>query len=266
MTAPLLELRDITVARGGRTVLNIDNLTIEQGENVAILGPNGCGKSTLVKLIDRELYPKASRGSIKILGKNRWDVADLRSSLGIVTNDLQAAIAPETPAVEAVIAGFTGKLGVYYDDATLEREQAARKALQTAGATHLTDRQIGTLSSGEARRVLIARALSHQPKALLLDEPTTSLDIVSAHALLETLRTLTKTGTGLILVTHHLEEIIPEVHRVILLKQGQILSDGQRHEVMTSQNLSTLFETEIRLEGDGPYSAKVQSKQLAASH
>jgi len=265
MSAPLLELKGVTVIRGGRTVLDRIDLTIEQGENVAILGPNGCGKSTLVKLIDRELYPKADKGTIRILGKNRWDVADLRSSLGIVTNDLQASISAETPVVEAVVAGFTGKLGVYYDEATEARIEAAGKALFAAEASHLQDRSFGALSSGEARRVLIARALAHEPKALLLDEPTTSLDIVSAHNLLRTLKGLCRSGTSLVLVTHHLEEIVPEIDRVVLLKKGQILRDGPREQVMTSQNLTELFEMPIHLEGNGPYSATILNLLQTAS-
>ncbi|AIE83583.1 ABC transporter, ATP-binding protein [Fimbriimonas ginsengisoli Gsoil 348] len=250
-----MEMRDVTVVRDGRIALDSVSLTIERGENVAILGPNGCGKSTLVKLIDRELYPRADHGSMRILGRQRWNVTELRKELGIVTNDLQAQILPETSVLDAVVAGFQGKLGVYYDEGTPERLAAAQAALVAAEAAHLSDRVFGALSSGEARRVLIARALAHDPGSLLLDEPTTSLDLVSAHALLETLR---RTGKGLVLVTHHLEEIIPEIDRVVLLKAGRILADGPRREVMTSQNLSQLFCTDIVLQGDGPYSAQVR--------
>lgn len=260
MSAPLLELENVTVVRGGRRALDGINLTIPAGQNVAILGPNGCGKSTLVKLIDRELYPRANEGSLRILGRERWLVSELRAALGIVTNDLQAAIDPETTALNAVVSGFTGKLGVYWDEGTEERFAAAQVALDAAGAGAFAERAVGTLSSGEARRVLIARALAHDPGALLFDEPTTSLDIVSAHALMGTLRRLA-TGEkpkSIVLVTHHLEEIIPEIDRVIMLKRGHILLDGPREEVMTADNLSELFETAISLSGDGPYSARVR--------
>jgi iron complex transport system ATP-binding protein len=256
---PLLHLDDVSVIRGGRSALDRVTLKIEQGENVAVLGPNGCGKSTLVKLIDRELYPKAGQGSMRILGRQRWNVAELRAELGIVTNDLQAQILPETPVTDAVVAGFTGTLGVYYDEASPERIDAAHKALVAANARHLAGRTFGALSSGEARRVLIARALAHDPSALLLDEPTTSLDLVSANALLVILRSLIQQGKSLLLVTHHLEEIVPEIDRVVLLRQGRVLLDGPREEVMTPNNLSELFEAPIELLGRGPYYARVRA-------
>ncbi len=224
---------------------------------MAILGPNGCGKSTLVKLIDRELYPRADGGGMRILGRERWDVAELRRVLGIVTNDLQAAIHPEVSSLQAVVAGFDGKLGVYYDAATPERIECARAALTAAGAGLMESRPFGSLSSGEARRVLVARALAHDPSTLLLDEPTTSLDLASAHTFMRTLRSMVQSGRGLLLVTHHLEEIIPEIGRVILLKAGRLLRDGPRREVMTGANLSELFERPMSLSGDGPYWARI---------
>jgi len=262
-SAPLLELRNVSVLRGDRVALDRVNLTIEAGENVAILGPNGCGKSTLVKLIDRELYPKARQGSMRILGRERWDVSELRSALGIVTNDLQAAIPPETSVTDAVIAGFNGKLALYYDESNERNLALAYEALAAADASHLADRVCGSLSSGEGRRVLIARALAHKPSTLLLDEPTTSLDIVSAHSLLRMLSRLRAAGTGLVLVTHHLEEIVPEIDRVVMLRGGRILCDGPREDVMTSENLSELFETPINLRGNGPYSATVEDRAVA---
>lgn len=232
-------------------------LFIEQGERVAILGPNGCGKSSFVKLIDRELYPAFGSGEMRILGQSRWDVSALRATLGIVTNDLQYSILPETLVTDVVIAGFTGKLGRYWDEATAERVRKAEESLALVGASHLADREFGTLSSGEGRRILIARALAHGPRTLLLDEPTTSLDLVSAHFLMKTIRDLGLSGRGLVLVTHHLEEIIPEIERVILLREGRILMDGPRSEAMTEPHLTELFQTPIRLKGDGPYSAEV---------
>lgn len=253
---PLLDLKNISVIRAGRKALDNVSLTIEQGENVAILGPNGCGKSTLVKLIDRELYPVAGSGSMRILGRDRWDISELRSSLGIVTNDLQNAIAEDVTALDVVIAGFTGKLGVYYDDASEERIALATAALTAAHADHLKDRVFHSLSSGEARRVLIARSLAHAPSTLLLDEPTTSLDVVSAYHLLRTLRCLTESGKSLLLVTHHFSEIIPEIDRVVLLKNGRILADGPREMVMTSANLSELFETRVHLSAP-PYQIEI---------
>lgn len=257
MTPALLELENVSVRRGSRLALDRVSLTLRQGENVAILGPNGCGKSTLVKLIDRELYPLADGGRMRIMGRERWNVETLRSALGVVTNDLQAQILPETQVVEAVVAGFTGKLGAYWDDATDERRHAAARALDLAGASHLLERTFGELSSGEARRVVVARALVHDPGALLLDEPTTSLDLISASALVRTIRGLAHRGKAVVLVTHHLEEIVPEINRVVLLKAGRVFRDGPRREIMTERNLSELFEADVCLQGDGPYQGQV---------
>lgn len=256
-TPPLLELSDVTVVRGGRTALDRVNLRIEQGENVAILGPNGCGKSTLVKLIDRELYPLANGGWIRIFGRERWEVSALRSMLGVVSNDIQSAIPPEATAVEAVVAGFVGTLGVYYNEASRERVTTALGHLEQVAAGHLANRAVGSLSSGEARRVMIARALAHHPSTLLLDEPTTSLDLVSADGLLTTLRDLATLGKSIILVTHHLQEIVPEIQRVVLLKEGRVLKDGPRRDVMTSENLSEAFDAQIVFRDEWPYWAYV---------
>jgi len=254
---PLLELHDVTVIRDGRPALSRVSLSIQDGEHVAILGPNGCGKSTLVKLIDRELYPVAGQGTIRLRGSERWNVSTLRSTLGIVTNDLQGQIDPMLTSVEAVLTGREGKLGLYWSDADDASRSSALSALDRAGAGHLAERKFGSLSSGEARRVLIARALAHRPTALLFDEPTTSLDLVSAHGLLLTLGELARAGTTLVLVTHHFEEIIPEIDRVILLNNGRILADGPREEIMRDDLLSEAFGSRIRLCGDGPYAACV---------
>jgi len=258
---PLLELDRVNVWRGENQALHEVTLSVAQGENVAILGPNGCGKSTLLKLLTRELYPHPNSGGVRILGQRRWDVSRLRGTLGIVANDLQAAILPETPVVEAVLAGFTGKLGVYYaDESSPERMALAHASLVAADAGHLAGRRYGALSSGEARRVLLARALAHDPKALVLDEPTTSLDLASAHAFLLTLRRLAAEGRSLLLVTHHLEEITPEFSRVVLLKNGRVLRDGAREEVVTSAALSELFEVPVEVTGTTPYTARVVNR------
>jgi iron complex transport system ATP-binding protein len=255
---PLLEMDRVSVLREGRRALDRLTLTIAVGENVAVLGPNGSGKSSLLKLVTRELYPHPSSGAFRILGRDRWDVAKLRGTLGIVSNDLQANLPGAATAREAVVAGFTGRLGVFYDDSTEERIRLAEAALGQADAGHLTHRRLETLSSGEARRVLLARALAHDPAALILDEPSTSLDIASAHALMQTVRGLVRSGKGLVLVTHHLEEIVPEISRVVLLREGKVLADGPREEVMTAANLTATFGVPIVLEGDGPYRAHVR--------
>lgn len=233
------------------------DLVIHEGERVAILGANGSGKSTLLKLITRELYPHPSSGAFRILGRDRWEVTKLRGTLGIVSNDLQANLASHLTAVAAVVTGFTGHVDAYREDFGRERVERSLRALAEAGAAHLADRRIETLSSGEARRVLLARALAHDPPTLLLDEPSTSLDLVAAHGLIRTVAGLVHTGRGLVLVTHHLEEILPEISRVVLLREGRVVADGPREDVMTAANLSETFGATVELEGDGPYRARV---------
>ena len=246
--SPIVQFESVSIVRNGRTALDDVSLSIERGENVAILGPNGCGKSTLVKAISCELRPFAGRGSVQVHGLDRWNVFDLRKTLGIVSNDLQALCAREEKVIDLVVSGFFGSYGVLEPYEVSEEQWAfAHDRLAFLDAAHLADRPMNELSSGETRRALIARALVHSPGALLLDEPTTSLDIKSAHLLLETLRRVASHGTNLLLVTHHVEELVPEITRVILLKNGRIFLDGPTDWVMTSNNLSELYEAPVQL-------------------
>ncbi len=246
--APLVQFDGVTVVRNGRTALNDVSLSIARGENVAILGPNGCGKSTLVKAICGELRPFAGRGSVKVEGRDRWNVFELRKALGIISNDLQALCVREETVIDLVVSGFFGSYGVLEPyQVTADQRAQAYERLKFLEADHLAERPVNELSSGEARRVLIARALVHSPGALLLDEPTTSLDIKSAHRLLQTLRRVASHDINLVLVTHHVEELVPEISRVILLKEGRVFLDGPKEVVMTSANLTELYEAPVNL-------------------
>jgi iron complex transport system ATP-binding protein len=141
-----------------------------------------------------------------------------------------------------VISGFFGAIGLWPNhQVTAEMEAAAERAMARLNALHLANRWLDELSSGEARRLLIARALIHNPGTLLLDEPTTSLDLFALHEVRDQLRNLSAEGVGLVLVTHHLDDIIPEIDRVVLLKAGSVLADGAKGEVLTSENLTSLF-------------------------
>ncbi len=249
---PLISFQEVTVIRNGRIALDGITLDIQKGENVAILGPNGCGKSTLVKAIARDLYPASDRGSIRIGGLDRWNLFELRKILGVVSNELQTMCSKEVTAIDLVISGFFGSYGVLepYVVTGAMREQA-HETLRFLNANHLSDRYTNELSSGECRRVLIARALVNKPPALLLDEPTTSLDIKSSDSLISSLRAIAQSGTNLLVVTHHIEEVIPEIDRVILLKNGKIFQDGSTANVLTSVNLSDLYESPVCVLFDG---------------
>jgi iron complex transport system ATP-binding protein len=244
---PLIELCHASVMRGDRLVLNDLTLRIETGEHVAILGPNGCGKSTLLKTLTRECYPLAKDGSaVRIFGQEAWNVFDLRSLLGIVSNDF-ASSSPITGR-DVVLSGFFGSIGIWpHQTVTREMEDRADSVLHQLEAAHLAHRTHGEMSSGEARRILIARALVHSPRTLVLDEPTTSLDLLAQHELRDTMRRLAQAGTGILLITHHLSDIIPEIERVILLKNGRIMADGPKEELLARGPIEKLFGIEVEM-------------------
>jgi iron complex transport system ATP-binding protein len=244
----LLELENVTVLRSGRRALDRVSLRVGAREHVAILGPNGSGKSSLVKLLDRELWPVAVEGPyrVRILGSDAWRLQDLRSRIGIVSPDLQTEFAREMTGYEAVLSGFFGSVGVWdHHRITEAMRRRAMEALRRVEASHLADRPMTEMSAGEGRRVLIARALLHRPKALLLDEPTTSLDYRARHEFRGTLRRLAR-STTILLVTHDFEDLIPEIRRVVLLKDGRIFKDGPAREVLTGPSLSALYGLPVR--------------------
>jgi iron complex transport system ATP-binding protein len=253
---PLLDFRHVSVKRGDKTALHDITLRIQAGEHVAILGPNGSGKSTLIKTLTRECYPLALDGSsLAILGRDTWNVFELRALLGIVSNDLMAATTREITGLEAILSGFFSSIGIQpYHRVTDAMAEKARAVLELLEVPHLADREVTAMSSGEARRILIARALVHDPLALLLDEPSNSLDFRSALELRAIVRKLAHAGTGILLVTHHLADIIPEMDRVILLREGHIFADGSTSQVLTAERLTGLFGVPVELmHRDGQY-------------
>jgi iron complex transport system ATP-binding protein len=249
VSPPLLELENVTVVRGDRPALTNLTLRIGAGERVCILGPNGSGKSTFVKLLTRECYPFAGEGTrMAILGEERWNVADLRTMLGIVSPDLIAACTSSATALEVVLSGFFSSTRVFpHHDVLPEHVAAARDAMARLGIAHLESRSTGAMSSGEVKRTLIARALVHAPRALLFDEPGTALDFAARGELRRAMRELASTPLGLVLVTHDVSEIIPEIDRVILLREGRVFADGPRVAVLTEAALSELFGVAVKL-------------------
>ncbi|MGE0406030.1 MAG: ABC transporter ATP-binding protein [Candidatus Korobacteraceae bacterium] len=243
----LMDFHDVVVVRETREVLKGLSFRIHAGQNVAIIGPNGSGKSTLLKVISQELHPLARNGSYaRILGHERWDIFELRQHLGLVANDLLASSSRRLTSWEIVLSGFFGSTGIWpHQKITKEMEEKARAALHRVHAYHLADRYWTEVSSGEARRVLIARALVHEPQALVLDEPSNSLDIAALRDLLGAVRRLAQSGTNLVLVTHHLSEVIPEITHAILMKDGRVFRSGPKREVLRKDILSELFGIEL---------------------
>ena len=255
--APLIELDRATVVRGDAAVLHALSLRIVAGQHTALLGPNGCGKSSFIKLIDRELYPLAREGEspVKVMGQDRWNVNELRTRLGVVTGDLTRDLQdmPGLGVEEAVLTGFFSSLMLPPEgEVTDAMRERTREALAQVNASALASRQVAEISTGEMRRVLIARALVHRPQALLLDEPTAGLDLVAQRDFLQLLKKLAGQGITLVLVTHHIEEIIAEIDRVILLRAGSVYADGDRASTLTSENLSAVFggTLQVRMEGE----------------
>jgi len=260
MTSPstpsLIEMRNVTVVRSGRTVLHALNLNIADGEHVAIMGPNGSGKSTLIKTITRELYPLFDSGTtLKLFGLERWNVSELRSMLGIVSNDIAPFYGRPIGGGEAVLSGFFSSvgLGAYHSVTEAMREKAA-EVMEQLEISHLDGRPMAEMSSGEVRRVMIARALVHAPRALLFDEPSNSLDVAAQIELRRTMSKLARSGLTVLLITHHLPDVVPEIGRVIFMREGRFAADGTKDELLTSARMEELFGCPVRVtRQDGYY-------------
>jgi len=247
-----LALSNVNVARGDRVVLHDVNLRIRAGEHVAILGPNGCGKSTLILTITCQIYPIVEPGmQVRIFGRDRWDLTELRKHFGVVATDLPGRRTTVTTGLDAVIAGFFSASTLWPNlHVTDEMRARAVEALERINAMRLSSQFVGEMSAGEKRRIMIARALVHRPRQLLLDEPSNALDMAAQRELRETLRKLAQQGTGLVLVTHYLGDVLPEIKRVILMSGGRIVADGPRASLLTEERLSQLFRAPVRIGRD----------------
>ncbi len=252
----ILEIRNATVFRGETRVFDGLDLEIEEGRSTVVLGPNGAGKTTLLRLITRDLYPVVREGSwVRVLGRERWNVFELRDRLGIVSPELQAGFERRVAGRDVVLSGFFSSIGLYkHQMVTAAQRERAAEVIRSLRIESLAERSFVALSVGEQRRFLLARALVHDPESLILDEPTTGLDPQGAFGFLSHVRGLARAGTTLILVTHHLHEIPPEVERVVLLKEGHVFAQGEKTEILSSAVVSELFGAPLQLvEKDGHY-------------
>ncbi|MGH7233572.1 MAG: ABC transporter ATP-binding protein [Nitrospiraceae bacterium] len=245
----IIEMRNATVYRGDTRVFAGLSLDIPAGCHTAILGPNGAGKSTLLKVLSRELYPVQQEGSyVRLFGQERWNVWELRAQLGMISHDLQHHYLGAARGIGIMLSGYYSSIDIYahhrFSDEHLKR---ANTVMGELGVAHLRDRMFSDLSTGEQRRFLLGRALIHDPSTLVLDEPTSGLDLNACFQYLDIVRNLIREGKTIILVTHHIHEIPPEVSRVVLLKDGKVIADGQKEQILTGENLTTLFETPVAL-------------------
>lgn len=255
-SAPLIELCNITVSRNGKKVLDNVNLKISQGEHLAIIGQNGSGKSSLIKVITGEYHPRADSKDMvmRIMGVEQWNIFDLRGFLGIVSGDLQNEYMRDISGFEAILSGFFGSIGVYSNH-IIETEMVhiVREIMDFLDISHLASKTLTEMSTGEARRVLIGRALVHDPRILVLDEASNSLDMKSRQQFRELTRRIAHAGKSIILVTHDLGDIIPEIDRVLLMKDGMVLADGKKSELLQEDTLSEIFDLPVRIAMHGEY-------------
>jgi iron complex transport system ATP-binding protein len=246
---PYLELEAVDVWLGPRRVFEQLSLQLRQGEHTLVLGPNGAGKSALVKLLSRELYPVVQPGSsLRIFGSETVNLWELRRRVGFVSTDLQNGYRPGVLATDVVLSGFFGSVGIgRSQSATADQRQRVMTLMEELGLAALAERPFAQLSDGQKRRLLLARALVHEPDLLVLDEPTNGLDLRARHQLLAALRQRASSGTTLLLVTHQIEAVIPEIERVLLLRDGRLVGDGPAAALLQDGPLSALFETPLEV-------------------
>lgn len=246
---PVLDIQEATVYRGDTRVLSGFSFALQKGEHAAILGPNGAGKSTLLKLLSGELHPVPNdRTHVRIFGEAQWNVWEVRKRLGLVSHDLQRDYLICADGLQVVLSGFYASNDTYeYQEFDRARISRAHEVMRQLGVAALADRRFGHLSTGEQRRLLLGRALVHDPAVLVLDEPTSGLDPKACFDYLDCLRAQIRGGKTVLLVTHHLHEIPPEIERLVLLREGQIVADGRKDSLLTDDNLSTLFDRPMTL-------------------
>ncbi len=249
MSENALEMKSVSVVRNGKYILKDIDLTIANGENVVILGPNGSGKTTLIKLFSGEIrpyYDGEGRSFMSIFGETKWNVFELRNKLGIVSMDLQNRFNNDVLVSDVILSGYFGSMDVFRNHTvTQDMVRAVYNAALRMGVEDKLERTIANLSLGEMRRVLIARALVSEPSMLILDEPMTGLDIVMKDAFRKMFDILTASGVNIIMITHELEDIPESVDRIIMLKDGEKIVDGKKTGVLTSENISNLFDADI---------------------
>lgn len=254
-STPLFRLHDAVVRRDSKDILTVEDFSLDFGENIALLGPNGAGKSTFIKLMTREILPLyRDNPPVKFMGNPRATLEDVKKRLGIVSATMQDQVTVHVPAFEIVLGGLFGTLGLPRHCGVSDEARAkALAAMDTLHVADLKDRDIMTLSSGQARRVLIARALVHDPQVLVFDEPCTGLDPQGMYYVRQSLRALAQAGKTVVLVTHYPEDIIPEIGRILMIKDGAVFADSPKEEAMTDERLSSLFGIPMEVIKTGPY-------------
>lgn len=256
---PLFRIRNASVVRAGKTILHIDEFALGEGEGIAVLGPNGAGKSTFIQLLTREVMPLyRDKAPVVFRGNERPTLADIKACFGVVSSSMHGQISVHLPAIDIVCGGFFGTLGLPRGvQASETMREAAYDALARLGIADVAERDVLTLSTGQARRVLVARELVHDPQVLVFDEPCTGLDPQGMYQIRKAMCELADEGRAIILVTHYPEDIIPAIGRVVLIKDARICADGPKGGLLTDAVMSDLFEAPLRVEErDGWYALR----------
>ena len=245
----ILDIRHAQIYRGDTCVFEDLSFVLEVDQHTAILGPNGAGKSTILKLLAGDVHAvPRDETVIRLFGDSQWNVWEIRKRLGIVSHDLQHQYMEQVTGLKVVLSGYHASIGTYgHQDFTYAHIARARAVMEDLGIGGMIDRRYGTMSTGEQRRCLLARALVHGPSVLVLDEPTSGLDLTATFHYLDLVRGYMRKGKTILLVTHHIHEIPPEIRRVVLLKKGKILEDGDKGGVLSETNLSRLFDCPVTL-------------------
>ena len=260
---PIVELEHVNVARGQNIVLHDVSFRVEAGEHLAILGPNGCGKSTLLKSATCELYPIVRPETrVRIMGRERWDLTQLKRKMGVVSAELPGRQTLSITGFDAILTGFFSSSTLWPNlTVTDEMRERAEEILRVIDGEKLRTKLVGEMSAGQQRRTMIGRAMAGTAtegdvKMLLLDEPSNALDLAAQRDLREMLRGLAQQGVAILLITHHIADILPEIDRIVMMREGRIVADGTKRELLTEEKLGELFGGEIHLsERDGYFNA-----------
>lgn len=252
----LLRLHNAQVRREGRIIFDIPSFVVREGERLAVLGPNGAGKSTLIKLLTREMMPLwREEPPVLFRGEPRTELRIIQKTVGVVSTSFAEKMTNNRTVLDVVLGGLWGSIGVPIRvTPTPEQVERAHAALEEIGIGTLGDRLMGTLSTGQARRALVARALIDAPEVLVFDEPTVGLDPEAIWHLRQAFSRLIQAGHTLLMVTHDVADIVPEFERVVFLKDATIIADGPKRELLTTEHMRELFGVPVTLsEDEGHY-------------
>ena len=243
------DLKNINVYIDQKEVLSNINISLNHGENTLILGPNGSGKSTFLKLLNRSIHPITSNNSsFKLFNKENINIWDLRKKIGFLFKEMEQRVNIGVTLYDVIISGFSGTFNSRYSKLLSEREKIKiDNLINEWGLNNIISNEFKSLSDGQKRRALLARALVYEPDILVLDEPFCNLDIKSNFILTRNLSKLIEQSVNIVYVTHNLESILPKTNRVILIKEGKIFKDGSPNELVNSKILSYLFNISINV-------------------